>query len=181
MELNCKKSVKDGRFVPRHDDDDDGLTKKQNLFIESYVSNGADSIKASKEAGITRQSGYRMLSLPHVRQEIQSQIDKELKTEGASIAWGCIRGLIQDTNTPSNIRLNASKWVLEHSGFGLAGATLRMGLQAWTKPLTELSEAELEGVISDGKSAIEIIELSVLQTDKATDQIPDKKSDNEVV
>lgn len=172
MENNCKKSVKDGRFLPRHDDD--GLTERQNLFIQSYVSNGGNAIKASKDAGITRQSGYRMLSLAHVKTEIQNQIDNELKTEGASIAWGCIRGLIQDTNTPSNIRLNASKWVLEHSGFGLAGASLRVGVQAWTKDLVDLSEVELEGLILDGKSAISDIELSVRQEN-------DSKPDNEVV
>lgn len=174
MENRCKKNVKDGKFLPA---EPDCLTERQNLFIQNYVSNGADTVKASKDSGITRQSGYRMLSLPHVRQEIQNQIDRELKTQGVSMAWGCIRGLIEDTNTPSNIRLNASKWVLEHSGYGLAGATLRMGLQAWTKPLTELSESELEGVISAGKSAISEIELSVLETDK----VDDTKPDNEVV
>jgi hypothetical protein len=171
MELNCKKSLKDGKFLPH---DGNSLTERQNLFIQSYVSNGGNAINASKDAGITRQSGYRMLSLAHIKTEIQNQIDKELKTQGISIAWGCIRGLIEDASTPSNIRLNASKWVLEHAGFGLAGASLRVGVQAWTKNLVDLSEVELEGLISEQKNAISDIELSVRQEN-------DSKPDNEVV
>lgn len=144
--------AKTGRFfsMTHHDD----LNAIQTDFVKEFVRNGGDASRASKAIGKTESYGYRQMTLSHVREAIQMQIDKNLKTEGASIAWGCIRGLLLDSTTPAHVRLNASKWVLEHSGMGVTGTALRLGVSAWTRPLTDLSEAELEALIQGQNTPI---------------------------
>lgn len=173
MEISSKKSdsqdqkpnqngvgndAKTGRFFSASHHDD--LNANQTDFVKEFVNNGGNACSASKSIGKTESYGYRQLTLSHVREAIQIQIDKNLKTEGASIAWGCIRGLLLDSATPAHVRLNASKWVLEHSGMGVTGMAMRLGVSAWTRPLTDLSEAELEALIQGQNTPILDIEPS---------------------
>jgi hypothetical protein len=150
--------AKTGRFFSSSHHDD--LNANQTDFVKEFVNNGGNACSASKSIGKTESYGYRQLTLSHVREAIQIQIDKNLKTEGASIAWGCIRGLLLDSATPAHVRLNASKWVLEHSGMGVTGMAMRLGVSAWTRPLTDLSEAELEALIKGQNTPILDIEPS---------------------
>lgn len=150
--------AKTGRFFSASHHDD--LNAIQTDFVKEFVRNGGDACLASKSVGKTESYGYRQMTLSHVREAIQIQIDKNLKTEGASIAWGCIRGLLLDSTTPAHVRLNASKWVLEHSGMGVTGTAMRLGVSAWTRPLTDLSEAELEALIQGQNTPILEVETS---------------------
>lgn len=140
---------KNGRILPAINAS--GLTAVQEDFVQSYVRSGASVGVACDAIGISVQTGRRLLRLPLVKTAIQTALDFALRTEGASLAWGCVRGLLTDAGTPANVRFAAARWTLEHSGLGLSAQTVAHG---HTSPhnarLVDLSETELLAIVEAG-------------------------------
>lgn len=147
-----------GRFVSAVSAD--CLTEPQTAFVTAYVRNGGCVASACRSAGLSEHSGPRLLRLPHVREAIQTALDIGLRTEGVALAWGCIRGLMQDPATPANVRLQAARWTLEHSGMGLAAQQTRLGLPAWTGPLADMDEQTLQAFVQAGSDALAGLQAS---------------------
>jgi len=147
-----------GRFVSAVSAD--CLTEPQSLFVAAYVRNGGCVASACRSVGLSEHSGPRLLRLPHVREAIQTALDLGLRTEGAALAWGCIRGLMQDPATPANVRLQAARWTLEHAGMGLAAQQTRLGLPAWTGPLADMDEHALQAFVQAGADALASLSAS---------------------
>ena len=128
-----------------------GLTAVQEDFVQSYVRVGGSVGVACDAIGISVQTGRRLLRLPLVKTAIQTALDFGLRTEGASLAWGCIRGLLTDAGTPANVRFAAARWTLEHSGLGLSAQTLAHGhASPHYARLADLSEGELLAIVEAG-------------------------------
>lgn len=129
----------------------EGLTPLQEDFVQTYVRVGGSVGLTCDAIGISASSGRRLLRLPLVKTAIQTALDLSLRTEGASLAWGCIRGLLTDAGTPANVRFAAARWTLEHSGLGLSAQTLA---HAHSSPhyarLADLSEVELQAIVEAG-------------------------------
>jgi hypothetical protein len=136
------------------------LTEPQTAFVAAYVRNGGCVASACRSAGLSEHSGPRLLRLPHVREAIQTALDLSLRTEGAALAWGCVKGLLQDPATPANVRLQAARWTLEHSGMGLAAQQTRLGLPAWTGPLVDMDEQALQAFVQAGSDALASLQVS---------------------
>lgn len=140
---------KNGRILPAVNAS--GLTVVQEDFVQAYVRVGGSVGVACDAIGISVQTGRRLLRLPLVKTAIQTALDFSLRTEGASLAWGCVRGLLTDAGTPANVRFAAARWTLEHSGLGLSAQAVAHG---HTSPhnarLADLSETELLAIVEAG-------------------------------
>jgi hypothetical protein len=133
----------------------DSLTDQQKRLVSEYVRNGGNAQAAGDAAGYSRNSVYATMRLPHVREAVQHALDMSIRTEGATLAWGCIRGMLVDAGVPANVRLQAARFTLEHAGLGLAAQAARMGVPMHARPLVDLDEAGLSAFVAAGKAALE--------------------------
>lgn len=133
----------------------DSLTDQQRSLVSEYVRNGGNARAAGDVAGYSPNAVYSTMRLPHVREAVQQALDMALRTEGATLAWGCVRAMLVDPSTPANVRLQAARFTLEHAGLGLAAQQARMGLPVSGRPLVELDEAGLTAFVAAGRAALE--------------------------
>lgn len=145
----------------------DTLTEQQRKFVEAYVRNGGNANAAGESAGYARSACYQAIRLPQVREAIQQTIDASLRTEGATLAWGCVRQMLTDASTPANVRLQAARWTLEHSGLGLASQQARLGLPTSGQPLAEMDEQALAAFVQAGRAALAtlVTDTSIMPAD----------------
>jgi len=155
-----------GRFVSLVSADT--LTEQQRRFVEAFVRNGGNAQAAGESAGYGRSSCYSVSRLPQVREAIQQTLDHALRTEGAALAWGCVRQMLTDAATPANVRLQAARWTLEHSGLGLASQQARLGLPISGQPLAEMDEQALAAFVQAGRAAL----ATLVQTEADTPALP---------
>lgn len=148
----------------------DTLTDQQRRFVESYVRNGGNAQAAGEAAGYARSACYQAIRLPQVREAIQQTLDAALRTEGAALAWGCVRQMLVDASTPANVRLQAARWTLEHSGLGLASQQARLGLPVSGQPLVEMDEQALAAFVQAGRAAL----ATLVQTPTDTPALPER-------
>lgn len=132
----------------------DSLTDQQRRLVSEYVRNGGNARAAGEVAGYSPNAVYTTMRLPHVREAVQQALDMALRTEGATLAWGCVRSMLVDPGTPANVRLQAARFTLEHAGLGLAAQQARMGLPVSATPLVDLDEAGLAAFIEAGRAAL---------------------------
>lgn len=141
-----------GRFVSGVSSDT--LTDQQRRLVGEYVRNGGNAQAAGDVAGYSRNSVYATMRLPHVREAVQTALDVALRTEGATLAWGCVRQMLVDQTVPANVRLQAAKFTLEHAGIGLSAQQARLGLPVNNRPLVDLDEAGLAAFVEAGRTAL---------------------------
>ncbi len=126
------------------------LTDSQRAFVEAFCSNGGHAKDATRQAGYEgHHAPARLLSLPHVRHAIRETLERKVRTEGASIAWGTLMHLMADPSTPSAVRFQCARWTLEAGGIGRAGNDTTEG-----KALSEMSLSELEQMVKQGREAV---------------------------
>lgn len=68
-------------------------------------------------------------------------------TEGLTNALRFMVSAPMNEKLPGAVRFQASKWVMEAAGQGLAAQRAALGLPPEDKPLSEMSTAELDGLI----------------------------------
>jgi hypothetical protein len=128
------------------------LTDSQRAFVEAFCSNGGHAKDATRQAGYEgHHAPARLLSLPHVRHAIRETLERKVRTEGASLAWGTLLHLMADPSTPSAVRFQCARWTLEAGGIGgsRAGNDTTDG-----KSLSEMSLSELEQMVKQGREAV---------------------------
>lgn len=146
------RNGRDGRFLSSVSTD--SLTPQQRTLVNEWLRNGGNAKAAGQAAGYSPTSVYATLKLPHVREAVQQGIDTGLRTEGAALAWGCIRSMLTDGSVPAAVRLQAARWTLEHAGLGLAAQQARLGLPSADAPLVSMNEAALVAFVEAGRAAL---------------------------
>lgn len=141
-----------GRFVSSLSADN--LTDQQRLLVGEWIRNGGNAKAAGEVAGYSPNAVYAAMRLPHVREAVQQGLDMSLRTEGATLAWGCVRNMLVDSTVPAAVRLQAARWTLEHAGLGLPAQQARLGLPAADAPLVSMNEAALVAFVEAGRAAL---------------------------
>ena len=141
-----------------------GLTEKQQRFVENYLSNGGNATAAARSAGyvMEAQDGWRQRQLPNVQRAIfegQKRKLQSLSTAGLGFLEQLITGQIPDAKPRD--RLDASKFVIN-----LAGHVAPKGGEPEaddSKPLEEMSIAELEDFVRRGEAAAKRARQPILE------------------
>ena len=138
-----------GRFVGTSQ-----LTDRQRQFVVYYVHNGGHAAAAARAAGYETpaQAAHRNLGSRRVQEAIKREREKFINGDLANAAACCIRDLITDTDTPANVRFQASKWALEAAGHSTKGADA--AADGGDKSLNEMTIDELQAFINGGQQAI---------------------------
>lgn len=127
----------------------DTLTEQQKAFVESFCTNGGDAKRACKDAGyLSPHAPSRLLGLTQVRHAVSLNLERQIRGEGASLAWGCVLHLLRDPSTPSAVRFQASKFVLESAG--LTQATPK----AESVPLASMTLQDLEALVDATRQSL---------------------------
>ena len=128
----------------------ESLTEQQRAFVEAFCSNGGDAKRASKDAGyLSPHAPSRLMGLTQVRHAVSQNLERQVKGEGASLAWGCVLHILRDPATPSAVRFQASKWVLEASGLNAS-----VNPKPDSMPLASMSLADLEGLVEATRASL---------------------------
>jgi len=141
------------------------LTDQELSFCEIYIGNGGDGKLAAEGAGYAEPvaAQKQLLADPRIRELIEVRRDTEIKTAGATRAWGVIQQLMTDPASPAQVRFQAAKWTLEASGHGLSAvaASLQLGLKSSGKQLHQLSLTELEEFVTRGRQTFDTLKSAV--------------------
>lgn len=136
----------------------DTLTEQQKAFVEAFCSNGGDAKRACKDAGyLSPHAPSRLLGLTQVRHAVSLNLERQIRGEGASLAWGCVLHILRDPSTPSAVRFQASKFVLESAG--LTQATPKTE----AVPLASMTLADLEALVETTRASL----ASVVEVENA--------------
>ncbi len=136
----------------------DTLTEQQKAFVESFCTNGGDAKRACKDAGyLSPHAPSRLLGLTQVRHAVSLNLERQIRGEGASLAWGCVLHILRDPSTPSAVRFQASKFVLESAG--LTQATPKVE----SVPLASMTLADLEALVETTRASL----ASVVEVENA--------------
>lgn len=131
------------------------LTERQRAFVVAFVaSGGKNATEAAREAGFSaasaRQEAWRLLRKPHVQAAIRAERARAIGTEGGSLAWSVIEGILKDERSPVGVRFEAAKFVM-----GLAGHVApKPGEEQGDTPtsLEDMTVAQLEEIIRRGEA-----------------------------
>jgi len=135
----------------------ESLTEQQRAFVEAFCTNGGDGRRAAKDAGyLSPHAASRLMGLTQVRHAVSQNLERQVKGEGASLAWGCVLHILRDPATPSAVRFQAAKWTLEAAGLN-ASATPK----ADSLPLAQMSLADLEAMVEATRQSL----ASVVEVD----------------
>ncbi len=127
----------------------DTLTEQQRAFVEAFCTNGGDAKRASREAGYSSpHAPSRLLGLTQVRHAVSLNLERQVKGEGASLAWGCVMHILRDPATPSAVRFQAARWTLEASGIGVAK------VERESVPLASMTLADLESMVEATRASL---------------------------
>lgn len=97
------------------------LTDKQKQFVKNYADEG-NRLKAVKEAYNAKDTasasviGNNLMKLPHVQQAVAAMRRKYLKE--APRAFDVVRELMNDQETPANVRLSSAQDIQDRAGLG---------------------------------------------------------------
>ena len=133
----------------------EGLTEKQAAFVEGVVRGGLNRVEAARVAGYSNPSteSGRLIRIPSVQSAIQRERQAVICTDGARLAWDTVEGLMRDVTAPHAVRFQASRWVLEAAGHGLAAQVAKAQGEG-EKDLAGMTLGELEAFISRGREAL---------------------------
>lgn len=125
-----------------------GLTSMQADFVKHY-SNGVSQTKAAELAGYSSPGtdAWRLLQTQSIIDAITRYTSTKLMTEGQQAALAFMLKAPGNEKLPGAVRFQAAKWVMETAGHGLAAQRAALGLPPEDKPLSEMSTAELDGLI----------------------------------
>lgn len=103
------------------DSDHIELTELQRAFVAAFVaSGGKNATDAAREAGYSAESArteaWRLLRKPHVQAAIRAERTRAIGTEGGTLAWSVINGILGDERAPHGVRFEAAKFVLGVAG-----------------------------------------------------------------
>ena len=127
----------------------DTLTEQQKAFVEAFCSNGGDARRACKDAGyLSPHAPSRLLGLTQVRHAVSQNLERQIRGEGASLAWGCVLHILRDPATPSAVRFQASKFVLEASGL------TQVNQKAEALPLASMTLGDLEALVEATRASL---------------------------
>lgn len=116
------------------------LTERQEAIVEALLQ-GKTIPEAGRVAGYAHSSGaYQAVSSNAVQNELRARRRKILRLEGAGEATRTMIELLGKDN-PASVRFQAAKFILIQDGIAAEGEGLN------DKPLGEMTEAELEGVV----------------------------------
>ena len=128
------------------------LTALQRNFVAAFVaSGGKNATDAAREAGYSaesaRQEAWRLLRKPYIQAAIRAERARAISTEGATLAWSVVNGILKDERAPYGVRLDAAKFAL-----GLGGHVAPKAEDAGderNKAVDDMSLAELDTLIAD--------------------------------
>lgn len=97
------------------------LTPLQRSFVAAFVaSGGKNATDAAREAGYSaesaRQEAWRLLRKPYIQAAIRAERARAISTEGATLAWSVVNGILKDERAPYGVRLDAAKFAMGLGG-----------------------------------------------------------------
>jgi len=95
---------------------------------------------------------------------ITRESERRLLTEGQQAALAFMIKAPGNEKLPGAVRFQASKWLMEKAGHGLAAQRAALGLPAMDKPLSEMSLAELDTFLHAGITALEHVKQQEART-----------------
>ena len=133
----------------------EGLTDKQAAFVAGVVAKGLSREAAAAAAGyaVPEVEGWRLMRSPAVVAAIHRERQALIQGDGARLAWSVVEHLMRDPITPAAVRFQASRWVLEAAGHGLAAQVAKAQGEG-EKDLAGMTLGELESFISRGREAL---------------------------
>lgn len=142
-----------------------GLTEMQADFVRKYVG-GLSQTEAARLAGYSQPNvdGYRLLRQQSVIEAVNRETERVLMTEGQQAALAFMIKAPGNEKLPGAVRFQASKWLMEKAGHGLAAQRAALGLPANDKPLSEMSLAELDTFLHAGITALEHVKAQEQRT-----------------
>lgn len=163
----------DGRLVKQG-----YLTDAQRIFAKAYVTTGGNARAAAIEAGYSpegaRAAASRLLDNDRVAAQIHQERVRMIQAKGATLGAGTMLELVTDDSTPSNVRYQAARYLMECAGHGPQNAKENNNIE--DKPLSEMTVEELETFISAGREAVEgkrnAIDGQVVRVNSAPDSEP---------
>lgn len=142
-----------------------GLSEKQAEFVKRYVS-GQTQTEAARAAGYSSPAtdAWRLLRTQSVIDAITRETEQRLMTEGQMAALSFMVKAPLNEKLPGAVRFQASKWLMEKAGHGLAAQRAALGLPVSDKPLSEMSLAELDTFLHAGITALEHVKAQEQRT-----------------
>lgn len=142
-----------------------GLTESASVFVKHYCA-GVSQTEAARLAGYSNPGteAWRLLRTPSVMEAITRESERRLLTEGQQAALAFMIRAPLDEKLPGAVRFQASKWLMEKAGHGLAAQRAALGLPAMDKPLSEMSLAELDTFLHAGITALEHVKQQEART-----------------
>lgn len=142
-----------------------GLTTKQLSFVKNVVA-GVKPPKAAALAAYSYpdQSANRLMRSASVQEAIRRESGRVLLAEGVPNALKFMVTAPMNEKLPGAVRFQASKWVMEAAGQGLAAQRAALGLPDMDKPLAEMSITELDAFLAAGRGAIAQLQGDKMRT-----------------
>lgn len=136
------------------------LTDMQRAFVEAYVENGGNGTDAAVTAGYTaewaRATAYKMLQLPHVQHAVQQRQRRDY-TSLLNLGMKRLREALQDPMTKPAVILDAVIKLGDRVGLGPKPDADSKGD---SKPISELSLAELQALAQRIAADMKVVELT---------------------
>jgi len=144
------------------------LSDMQAAFVVAYVVNGANGTAAAREAGYPndRMDARRLLGSPMILAAIRLEQARVIGAELSTIAIGTLRKVMLDDNARNADRVNASRLALEAARW--IGRGMSEDRNTHERPLSELSAAELDAVISDTQRSLASLRQELRTIDGGT-------------
>ncbi len=142
-----------------------GLTEAASVFVKHYCA-GVSQTEAARMAGYSNPGteAWRLLRTPSVVEAITRESERRLLTEGQQAALAFMIKAPGNEKLPGAVRFQASKWLMEKAGHGLAAQRAALGLPVSDKPLSEMSLAELDTFLHAGITALEHVKAQEQRT-----------------
>ena len=147
------------------------LTEMQAAFVQHLVNGASSASDAARRAGYSgdgvRQVASQLMRKDHVQAAIRQEQFLKLNGDLANIALETLRSVMQDESAPAGARVTASVAVLERAGFSAqSGREVHQ-----TKPVNEMTNAELSEFIASSRRFIEQHERAVKTIDAETEAV----------
>lgn len=144
--------------------DDEGLTEKRRKFVQ-HVLEGLKPAKAAALAGYAHpdQAANYLTRQSNIQDALRRESQRVLMTEGLQNSLRFMVSAPANEKLPGAVRFQAAKWVMEAAGHGLAAQRAALGLPAEDKPLSEMSTAELDGLIDAMRNRLQQTRAQVIE------------------
>ncbi|MBD9674907.1 hypothetical protein IB275_30300 [Pseudomonas sp. PDM21] len=111
--------------------------------------------------GCPESAAYRLMGDPRAVEAVRLERQRLLEGEVAGLAYaGLVQLITDERSTPPSVRFQACKFALEVAGHGRQEAD---GLPDHTKPLADMTLAELGAFIQAGEQALESFKRGAIE------------------